>query len=161
MARFRYRMQNILELKEKLEEQERNNFAARRRALDEEEEKMRLVLDKRNAAAAEGKALRNGTVDIQKIKENRRMQEYAEEEVKQQRVKLKVAEKNLDMARRRMTEAVQERKIHERMREKAFERFVAEVNAAEVKEIDELTSYVYGNKNDADSDKRAAEEEED
>ncbi len=160
MARFRYRMQNILELKEKLEEQERNNFAARRRALDEEEEKMRLVLDKRNAAAAEGKALRNGTVDIQKIKENRRMQEYAEEEVKQQRVKLKVAEKNLDMARRRMTEAVQERKIHERMREKAFERFVAEVNAAEVKEIDELTSYVYGNKNDADSDKRSAEEEE-
>ena len=160
MARFRYRMQNILELKEKLEEQERNNFAARRRALDEEEEKMRLVLDKRNAAAAEGKALRNGTVDIQKIKENRRMQEYAEEEVKQQRVKLKVAEKNLDMARRRMTEAVQERKIHERMREKAFERFVAEVNAAEVKEIDELTSYVYGNKNDADSEKRSAEEEE-
>ncbi|MCR4643188.1 MAG: flagellar export protein FliJ [Lachnospiraceae bacterium] len=160
MARFRYRMQNILELKEKLEEQERNNFAARRRALDEEEEKMRLVLDKRNAAAAEGKALRNGTVDIQKIKENRRMQEYAEEEVKQQRVKLKVAEKNLDMAKRRMTEAVQERKIHERMREKAFERFVAEVNAAEVKEIDELTSYVYGNKNDADSDKRSAEEEE-
>ena len=160
MARFRYRMQNILELKDKLEEQERNNFAARRRALDEEEEKMRLVLDKRNAAAAEGKALRNGTVDIQKIKENRRMQEYAEEEVKQQRVKLKVAEKNLDMARRRMTEAVQERKIHERMREKAFERFVAEVNAAEVKEIDELTSYVYGNKNDADSEKRSAEEEE-
>lgn len=160
MARFRYRMQNILELKEKLEEQERNNFAARRRALDEEEEKMRLVLDKRNAAAAEGKALRNGTVDIQKIKENRRMQEYADEEVKQQRVKLKVAEKNLDMARRRMTEAVQERKIHERMREKAFERFVAEVNAAEVKEIDELTSYVYGNKNDADSEKRSAEEEE-
>ena len=41
---------------------------------------------------------------------------------------------------------MQERKIHEKMREKAFERFVAEVNAAEVKEIDELTSYVYGNK---------------
>ena len=51
-----------------------------------------------------------------------------------------------------MQEAVQERKIHEKMREKAFERFIAEMNAAEVKEIDELTSYVYGTKDPVDDE---------
>ena len=150
MARFRYRMQNILELKEKLEEQEKNNFASRRAALTEEEDKMDAVLAKRDAIVAEGKALRLTTIDINKIRENQRAKEYVEEAVKQQRVKVRIAEKNLDAARVKMQAAMQERKIHEKMREKAFERFVEEQNAEEVKEIDQLTSYVYGTKEDDD-----------
>ena len=144
MARFVYRMQNILELKEKLEEQEKNNFAMRQRQLNEEIEILDKLLDHLNALEEEGKALRLSVIDVLKIKENERSVEYAEEEVKKQRIKVRVAEKNLEAARNRMQEAIQERKIHEKMREKAFERFMAEMNAAEVKEIDELTSYVYG-----------------
>ena len=144
MARFVYRMQNILELKEKLEEQEKNNFAVRQRQLNEELEILDGLIAKLDALEEEGKALRLSVIDVLKIKENERSVEYAEEEIKKQRVKVRVAEKNLEAARVRMQEAIQERKIHEKMREKAFERFVAEVNAAEVKEIDELTSYVYG-----------------
>ena len=150
MAKFIYRMQNILQLKEKMEEQERNNFAARRRALTEEEEKLRVLLDKRNAVAEEGKRLRQTVIDVRSIRENEDLQRYTEEQVKQQRIKVRVAEKSLDAARAKMQEAMQERKIHEKMREKAFERFVAEMNAAEVKEIDELTSYVYGTKDPID-----------
>ena len=152
MARFNYRMQNILQLKEKLEEQERNNFAARRRALTEEEEKLQALIDKRNAVAEEGKRLRQTVIDVRSIRENEDLQRYTEEQVKQQRIKVRVAEKSLDAARVKMQEAMQERKIHEKMREKAFERFVAEMNAAEVKEIDELTSYVYGTKDPVDDE---------
>ena len=146
MAKFNYSMQNILQLKEKMEEQERNNFAARRRALTEEEDKLAALIAKRNAVAEEGKRLRQTVIDVRSIRENEDLQRYTDEQVKQQRIKVRVAEKSLDAARAKMQEAMQERKIHEKMREKAFERFVAEVNAAEVKEIDELTSYVYGNK---------------
>lgn len=146
MAKFNYRMQNILQLKEKMEEQERNNFAARRRALTEEEDKLAALIAKRNAVAEEGARLRQTVIDVRSIRENEDLQRYTDEQVKQQRIKVRVAEKSLDAARAKMQEAMQERKIHEKMREKAFERFVAEVNAAEVKEIDELTSYVYGNK---------------
>ena len=152
MAKFNYRMQNILQLKEKMEEQERNNFAARRRALTEEEEKLQALIDKRNAVAEEGKRLRQTVIDVRSIRENEDLQRYTEEQVKQQRIKVRVAEKSLDAARAKMQEAMQERKIHEKMREKAFERFVAEMNAAEVKEIDELTSYVYGTKDPVDDE---------
>ncbi len=151
MARFVYRMQNILELKEKLEEQEKNNFAMRQRQLNEEQEILDKLLEHLNALEEEGKALRLSVIDVLKIKENERSVEYAEEEVKKQRIKVRVAEKNLEAARTRMQEAIQERKIHEKMREKAFERFIAEMNAAEVKEIDELTSYVYGTRTPEDS----------
>ena len=152
MAKFNYRMQNILQLKEKMEEQERNNFAARRRALTEEEEKLQALIDKRNAVAEEGRRLRQTVIDVRSIRENEDMQRFTEEQVKQQRIKVRVAEKSLDAARIKMQEAVQERKIHEKMREKAFERFIAEMNAAEVKEIDELTSYVYGTKDPVDDE---------
>ncbi|MBR5421318.1 MAG: flagellar export protein FliJ [Lachnospiraceae bacterium] len=148
MARFNYRMQNILQLKEKLEEQEKNNFAARRAILTEEEEKMAALLRKRDDIAEAGKAMRLTTIDVLKIKENERQAEYAEEEIRQQRVKVRVAEKNLDAAKRRMTEAMQERRIHEKLREKAFDRFVAELNAEEIKEIDGLTSYIHGTKSE-------------
>jgi flagellar FliJ protein len=144
-------MQNILELKEKLEEQEKNNFAMRQRQLNEEQEILDKLLEHLNALEEEGKALRLSVIDVLKITENERSVEYAEEEVKKQRIKVRVAEKNLEAARTRMQEAIQERKIHEKMREKAFERFIAEMNAAEVKEIDELTSYVYGTRTPEDS----------
>ena len=43
MAKFIYRMQNILNLKLKLEEQQKMEFAAARKRLDEEEEKLELL----------------------------------------------------------------------------------------------------------------------
>ena len=40
MAKFSYRMQNILEIKEKMETQAKNEFAASLMRLSEEEEKL-------------------------------------------------------------------------------------------------------------------------
>ncbi len=42
-----------------------------------------------------------------------------------------------------MNEVVQERKVQEKLREKAFEEFKHELAEAETKEIDELVSYTY------------------
>lgn len=41
----------------------------------------------------------------------------------------------------------QERKIYEKLREKAFEEFKQELNAQEKKEIDELVSFNYNDNN--------------
>ena len=57
------------------------------------------------------------------------------------------AKENVEAARERMAEAMKERKMHETLREKAFEAFLQEENHAESKAIDELTSYTYGQKN--------------
>ena len=55
----------------------------------------------------------------------------------------------MEAARERMAEAMKERKMHETLREKAFEAFLQEENHAESKAIDELTSYTYGQKKPA------------
>ena len=43
-----------------------------------------------------------------------------------------------------INEAMKERKTFEKLKEKAFEKFVAEENQKEQKEVDELVSYRYG-----------------
>ena len=45
-----------------------------------------------------------------------------------------------------LEEVMKERKTYEKLREKSFEEFKAEVNHEESKEVDELTSYTYGQK---------------
>ena len=49
MARFIYRMQNVLEIKLKIEDQAKTEFATSKMHLDEEEEKLRFLMDRRAA----------------------------------------------------------------------------------------------------------------
>ena len=53
-------------------------------------------------------------------------------------------EKEVEVAREHLNEAMKERKTFEKLKEKAFEKFVAEENQKEQKEVDELVSYRYG-----------------
>ena len=146
MGRFIYRMQNILQLKEKLEDREKQNFALMQAKLNEEEALLASLRAKLEEIIEEGKRLRIGEIDTLRIKENERSQKDGEERVNKQMMQVRAAEKNLEVARRRMQEAMQERKIHEKLRENAFEKFLKEEAAQEAKEIDELTSYTYGRK---------------
>lgn len=146
MARFRYRMQNILDIKSKLEEQEKNNFATAQRKLVEEEDLLKAALGKREALAEEARQMRGAALNILELKENEYARKYADEQVKKQQLNVLVAEKNVEVARLKMQKAIQERKVHEKLKEHAFEEFLQEENATEIKEIDELTSYTHGKK---------------
>lgn len=146
MARFRYRMQNLLDIKSKLEEQEKNNFAAAQRKLAEEEDLLKTVMEKRERLAEEARRMRGEALNILELKENEYARKYAEEQVKKQQLNVVVAQKNVEVARLRMQKAIQERKIHDKLKEHAFEEFLQEENAAEIKEIDQLTSYTHGKK---------------
>ena len=144
MARFRYRMQNILNIKLKLEDQEKQNFAMARNRLTEEEEILKGYQEKRDYIAREGVRMRTEKIDLLKIKENTALASYYDDQIRSQKVKVATAQKNLETARIRMQNAITERKIHEKLRENAFEKFVKEGAMNEAKEIDELTSYKYG-----------------
>ena len=63
-----------------------------------------------------------------------------------QRLEIRKAEQKLEDARIKLQDTMQERKIQEKLRENAFEAFMEEEKARESREIDELTSYTYGQK---------------
>ena len=146
MAKFRYKLQSILNIKMKMEDQAKQDFASARMALNEEEEKLEALIERRKSYEQRAKELLSGTLNIREIEENKNAILTLDGFVSAQRVQVDKAERRLEKARIRMTEAMQERKTQETLREKAFEEFLQEENRAESKVIDELTSYTYGQK---------------
>lgn len=144
MARFRYRMQSILNIKQKMEEQAKMDFAAARMRLDEEEEKLQVLQERKEAYQEEGRGLRRDSLKVREIMENREAVAIMDEFIAWQQQQVRLAEKELEQARQRLQIAMQETKTQEKLREKAFEAFMHEENAKEAKEIDELVSYTHG-----------------
>ena len=59
---------------------------------------------------------------------------------------VKLAERNVEASMKRPADAVKERKVQEKLKEKAFEQFLQELNAQEMKEIDEVVSFNYNDR---------------
>lgn len=146
MAKFKYRMQSILEVKKKLEEQAKNEFAAARAALNEEEDKLEQLKKRKEAYEDEGRALREDTLNIMDIIENKEALLRMDEFIADQQLNVKRAEDRMEEARLALQTAMQESKTQDKLREKAFEQFMKDENARESKKIDELVSYTYGRK---------------
>lgn len=146
MGRFIFSMQNLLNMKEKLEDQAKNNYSqANMRLMEAQEELERL---KRRKQDAEDR-LREQMMAILDIEEIRRREDAVEiikMYVNQQQLVVIQREKEVEVARNHLNEAMKERKTFEKLREKAFEEFLIEENIKEQKEVDELVSYRYGTK---------------
>ena len=145
MAKFIYKMQNILDIKNKLETQEKTAFAIEMQKLRTEEERLErirkeIIYYENLIREQEGKA-----IDILEWKRCNDALEYKKNEEKVQIQHVKMAEKNVDIARGRLNKVMVERKTQEVLKEKAFEEFVKELNEAEKKEVDELVSFTYNN----------------
>lgn len=143
MAKFRYSMQSVLNIKIKLEGQKKQEFAAAMNALREEEAKLAFLKEKKVSHEEKAKELLQGKLDFQDIQENRQTILFLEGRIAEQKEQVKAAEDALEEARYALEEIIKERKTYENLREKAFEAFLQEENRAESKSIDELTSYTY------------------
>ena len=147
MAKFIYRMQNILNIKLRLETQAKTEYAENAARLAAEEEKMHHLASRRQQYENEAKQSAMTRVNIASIKQSNESMAVMKELMTQQAVRIRIAQKNLDRARDKLNLAMQERKIYEKLREKAFEEFKQELNAQEKKEIDELVSFNYNDNN--------------
>ena len=144
MAKFIYRLQNVLDVKYKMENQAKTAFALAGNKLREEEEKYERLVKKRNSYENDYRQALETNLDIPYINLLRNGIEKVKGDMKNQLVNVKVASKNLDLARNKLEEAIKDRKIHEKLKENAFEQFKMELNEQEKKEIDELVSFTYG-----------------
>lgn len=144
MAKFVYRMQSILNIKIQMENQAKMELARAQRKLLEEEECLRKLYERKEAYLEEGRELRLNSLKVQDLRDNEYAVARMEEYIEAQKENIRRAEELVEEARQKLQEVMQERKMQEKLREKAFEQFIAEENAKESKEIDELTSYTYG-----------------
>lgn len=144
MAKFRYRMQNILDVKQKLETQAKNEFAVASAVVVEEEDKLNGLISRQESYRDYLRKLQNGSLDFKDIKETAQAIDSMKYLIEAQRIVLVKAEEVLEMRRVALAEAMQEVKTHEKLKEKEFQQFMADEAARESKEIDELVSFRFG-----------------
>lgn len=141
MAVFRYKMQGILNIREKMENQAKQEFAEAVANLNAEEQKLQEFHERKRFYEEEGVRLRNVELDVLKIMENRNAIEHMKGVIEQQILQVNVAQKAVEAARLRMMDARTQTRTYELLKEKAFEEFLVEEGKKESKEIDELNSY--------------------
>ena len=147
MAKFLYKLQNILSIKVSLETQTKTAYTEASNKLDIEETNLKNLINKRLEYEEQCRHLSKARLDIPSIQRCNSAIEFSKELIKKQIVTVKVAERNLDLARNRLNNAMKERKTYEKLKENSFDVFKQEINAEEKKEIDELVSFNYNDNN--------------
>jgi flagellar FliJ protein len=133
-------------MKEKLEDQAKNKYAQANARLLREQEKLEIIVARREEAREKLKLVLYETLSVAEIRTRENAVEVLKFYAMQQQLAVKRCEKEVEVAREELGEAMKERKIFEKLREKAFEEFVFEENRKEQKEVDELMSYKHGTK---------------
>ena len=144
MKKFRYSMQSLLVIKQKLEDQAKAAYGAAKLRLNEEEERLLAMQRKREEYIEEKRQVMATRLDVPKLNRLQMAVEAMDAQIVRQKQNVKKAEMAVRAAEERLVESMTERKTQERLRENAFEVYRQEMNAEEQKEIDERTSFRYG-----------------
>jgi flagellar FliJ protein len=151
MAVFRYRLQSLLNIKNQLKTQAEMEFSLAQARLTEEEERLAALKRRRSDYMEEGRRIREDELDVRKLKENERAIKVMDDYIEGQTISVRMAARAVEAAREKLTEAMKEVKVQERLRERAFEQFLEEEKHTESMEINELVSYRYGQKETDDN----------
>ncbi len=143
MAKFRYSMQNILDIKIKLETQAKNEFSEANAKYQLEKDKLQELVLKRVQYEEKLKNSLSGELNITDISINKKDINSIKSVIRTQLANVKKAEDELEEKRIALNELMKDRKTHEKLREKKFEEFQKDEKDSESKEIDELVSFTY------------------
>ncbi|MDO5156999.1 MAG: flagellar export protein FliJ [Eubacteriales bacterium] len=143
MAKFIYRMQSILDIKYKLEEQAKQQYMAAQGRVREAEHELDLLQHRKEDYIEMYRVLLMERLDVLEIENCKNAIYIIDEYVVNQQKVVKRLESELENAAIAMNEAMKERKIYEKLKENQFEEFLKELNEEEMKEIDQLISYQY------------------
>ena len=145
MAKFKYSVQNILEIKMKLETQAKNEFSIANRKYQTEKDRLDELVLKRVGYETRLKESLCGELNMREINNLKKDINSIKSAIRTQLSNVKKAEDELEIKRYALNELMKERKTHEKLREKKFDEFQKEERDNESKEIDQLVSFTYNN----------------
>lgn len=145
MAKFVFSMENLLQIKSKLEDQAKAEYGIQMAILRQEEQRLAELEQRKLTMQEQLKEQISNVLDLFRIRQLEDGVENIKYNMNLQRVVIANQQKKVESARMKLDEAMKERKTYEKLKEKAFEVFRQELNAAEQKEVDELVSFRFGN----------------
>ena len=144
MARFVYRMQNVLNIKQKTEGQIKMEFASAQAELNRQLDILDEYVRRKENYLIEAEELRKAeSLKLQDILDNQYATAQMDVMIVSQSKVVKKQEDVVEKIRIRLSRAIQERKMQETLRDRAYAEYIEEEKQAEFKEVDQRTSFTY------------------
>ncbi len=144
MAKFVYKMQSLLNIKEKLEDQAKTAFGLAKAALNEEEAKLAELIARKNQYIEKKRLEMAASINVHELTQLEHAIKSMEYRIAEQILVVRQAEKNVQLAQAKLEAAMKERKIQDKLKEHALEDFMKEMEAADQQEINELVTFRFG-----------------
>jgi flagellar FliJ protein len=145
MAKFVYRMQSVLNIKLQTENQTKMEFAVAQAELNNQLDLLQEYITRKENYLKEAEELRNEEkLKLQDILDNQYATAQMDVMIKQQNMVVKQYEDRVEKVRVKLARNIQEGKMQETLRDRAFAEFVEEQKQEEYKENDQRTSFTYG-----------------
>lgn len=139
-----------MDIKYKLEEQAKQEFSATQNRYLEETQRLEEFRERKEAYLMEMREYAKERLNVLELERCNQAVSVMEEKIREQKEIVFRAMAEVDKARSKLNQCMQERKTHEKLKEHQFEEFLQELNAEERKEIDELVSYRYSRSEEGD-----------
>lgn len=146
MAKYTYRLQSLINIREKLEEQKKNELAIENHKLLEEKQILNNFNDDvENTLKSQEEYLSN-SINTFQLQQYMQYLDKLKIEIKKQTKVVNKQEKITEKVRLELMEHTKAKKSLEKLKEKDFEAYLEEEKKAEQKVIDEIVSYKYNTK---------------
>jgi flagellar FliJ protein len=137
-------MQSVLNIKQKTEGQIKMEFAAAQAELNKQMDIFDEYVRRKEAYLVEAEELRNAeSLKLQDILDNQYATAQMDVMIASQAKVVAQHEEIVEKVRIRLTKAIQERKMQETLRERAYAEWIEEEKQEEAKENDQRTSFTY------------------
>ena len=141
MRRFNFRLQSILNIREKKLEDERLKLADIISKLEEQKDILLEMNEKKENLENElNKSLDNQVLDIQTVVGFKNYLSRMSDDIKMQFEVIKRVQIELEEQQMAVSEAYREVKVLEKLKEKQYKNFLFEYEQNQIKELDDITS---------------------
>ena len=143
MAKFTFRLQNFLNVKEQIESQKKNEYGQALQRLEQERERKRVLELELGEMIGLFRQTLSTRIDPNDIRRCNNRIERLKVWLVEQMERIKAAEQFAEQKRLELVEAMKQRQMIETVRERNFEEYRKEEQKAEQKAVDGIVSYRY------------------
>lgn len=141
MRRFKFRLQSVLNIKEKKLEDERLKLGEIISTLEAQKDVLLELNDKKETLKNQlNSTLENSILDIQFVVNYKNYLERLEQDIKTQFEIIKKTQIELEEQQIQVSEAYKEVKVLEKLKEKQYKNFLFEYEQNQTKELDDITN---------------------
>ncbi len=141
LRRFTFRLQSVLNIKEKKLEDERLKLAQIISTLEAQKDVFLELNDKKeNFKKQLNQALESSILDIQTVVSHKNYLQRIEQDIETQFEIIKKTQIELEEQQRAVNEAYKEVKVLEKLKEKQYKNFLFEYEQNQIKELDDITN---------------------